>query len=141
MTKVVQFSQLGGPLVLEFVDTEITPPEPDEVQIAMRAAGLNRAELLFMQGAYLVQPSLPGSRIGFEGAGEIVAIGSSVTNWKVGDRAPPRSQLRGRLCGITTHRAPQLSLVGCLRPQRRERGFTPRGSPRGERCWWFPGSR
>jgi len=86
MAKVVQFSKLGGPEVLEVVDAEIASPAPNEVQIAMRAAGLNRAELLFMQGAYLVQPNLPGSRLGFEGSGEIVSVGSHVTDWKAGDR-------------------------------------------------------
>ena len=85
MARQVQFSALGGPEVLEFIDAETPPPGPSEVQIAMKAAGLNRAELLFIAGAYLLPPVMP-SRLGFEGAGEIVAAGSDVTSFKPGDR-------------------------------------------------------
>lgn len=85
MTQIIQFSTLGGPEVLEHVDHIPSPPGEGEVQIAMQAAGLNRAELLFFAGAYLIQPQLP-SALGFEGAGKIVAAGPGVDNFAVGDR-------------------------------------------------------
>ncbi len=85
MTQIVQFSSLGGPEVLEYVDQAPRPPREGEVQVAMKAAGLNRAELVFIGGAYLVQPKLP-SAIGFEGAGDIVAVGPGVETYAAGDR-------------------------------------------------------
>jgi NADPH:quinone reductase-like Zn-dependent oxidoreductase len=85
MSKIVQFSALGGPEVLQFIEVEPAPPSQGEVQIAMAAAGLNRAELLFMAGAYLLPPVMP-SRLGFEGAGEVLAVGAGVTGFAPGDR-------------------------------------------------------
>lgn len=85
MNRIVEFSALGGPEVLVFADREVPPPGAGEVQIAMKAAGLNRAELLFIAGRYLVDPVLP-SRLGFEGAGEVLAVGDGVDRFKPGDR-------------------------------------------------------
>jgi NADPH:quinone reductase-like Zn-dependent oxidoreductase len=85
MSKIVQFSALGGPEVLQFIEVAAAPPGPGEVQIAMKAAGLNRAELLFMAGTYLLPPILP-SRLGFEGAAEVVTVGVGVGGFAPGDR-------------------------------------------------------
>ncbi|MFQ6552671.1 zinc-dependent alcohol dehydrogenase family protein [Aestuariibius insulae] len=85
MTKSVEFTALGGPEVLTIVDRDPTPPGPGEVQVAVKAAGLNRAELLFVAGQYLVDPELP-SRLGFEGAGEVLAVGDAVKRVSPGDR-------------------------------------------------------
>lgn len=85
MNKVLQFEQIGGPEVLKFVDQETPEPAPNEIQITMKAAGLNRAELLFMGQQYLVDPILP-SGLGFEGAGKVIAVGSEISRFKVGDR-------------------------------------------------------
>lgn len=85
MAKIVEFSSLGGPDVLSFVECEPEPPGDGEAQIAVKAAGLNRAELLFMAGTYLVNPVLP-SRLGFEGAGDVLAVGSGVDRIAPGDR-------------------------------------------------------
>lgn len=85
MNKIVEFSKLGGPEVLTFANRETPPPGPGEVQIAMKAAGLNRAELLFIAGQYLVDPELP-SGLGFEGAGEVIAVGAGVARFQRGDR-------------------------------------------------------
>jgi len=85
MNQIVQFTSLGGPEVLEFVSNTPTPPLKGEVQIAVKAAGLNRAELLFLAGTYLVDPMLP-SGLGFEGSGEIVGVGPGVESFSIGDR-------------------------------------------------------
>lgn len=84
MPTMIEFSALGGPAVLNLVERPASDPAPGEVQIAMKAAGLNRAELLFMEGAYLLPPILP-SRLGFEGSGEIIAVGADVDGVSVGD--------------------------------------------------------
>jgi NADPH:quinone reductase len=51
----------------------------------MRAAGLAFGETLILEGAYQVTPPLPYTP-GNEGAGEIIAVGSDVKKFKVGDR-------------------------------------------------------
>jgi NADPH2:quinone reductase len=108
MPKTVQFDTLGGPDVLHFVDKTVPPPQEGEVQIAVKAAGLNRAELLFIAGQYLIEPVLP-SGAGVEGAGEIVAVGPEVKEFSVGDRVaitPGFDQLKyltlGEIVNMTT---------------------------------------
>ena len=86
MATIIQFNETGGTEVLKFVEQEVPAPAPGEVQVEVKAAGLNRAELGFFQGTYLVQPNLPGSLLGFEGAGIIRDIGEGVTGWSVGDK-------------------------------------------------------
>ena len=59
-------------------------PGHGEVLVDVKAAGLNRAEYMFLQGEYLLQPKLP-SRIGLECAGIVVEVGPDVADYKVGD--------------------------------------------------------
>lgn len=84
MTRVIEFSETGGPEQLHFVERDLSPPGEGEVQVDIRATGLNRAELMLLAGQYLVEPVLP-AKIGMEGAGVIAAIGPGVTGWSVGD--------------------------------------------------------
>ena len=66
--------------------TEAVPqPSADEVRISVQAIGLNRAEVMFREGAYLETPVLP-SRLGYEAAGIVDAVGEDVISVKVGDR-------------------------------------------------------
>ncbi|MBR6789248.1 MAG: NAD(P)H-quinone oxidoreductase [Oscillospiraceae bacterium] len=57
---------------------------PDEVLVKIRAAALNRADLLQRQGKYPSPPGCP-EWMGLEIAGEIVKTGAEVTGWKIGD--------------------------------------------------------
>ena len=85
MARIVRFHQTGGPEVLRIEEVAPSPPGEGEVRIAVKAIGLNRAESLFRQGMYLEAPDLP-SRLGYEAAGTIEAVGTGVTRLKVGDR-------------------------------------------------------
>jgi len=85
MSKIVRFHETGGPEVLRIEEETPSPPGKDEVRIAVKAIGLNRAECLFRQGMYLESPPLP-SRIGYEAAGTVETVGEGVTGFKVGDR-------------------------------------------------------
>ena len=83
--KVVRFHETGNASVLK---TELEPlqtPGDDEVRLNVEAIGLNRAEVMFRYGAYLEQPVLP-SKLGYEAAGIVDAVGKNVTEFKVGDR-------------------------------------------------------
>ncbi len=84
MARIIRFHQIGGPEVLQLDDVDVPPPGPDEVRIAFKALGLNRAEAAFRAGYYLEQPELP-SKIGYEGSGIVDAIGAGVSELKPGD--------------------------------------------------------
>jgi len=58
---------------------------PGEIRIRVRAAGVNRPDLLQRTGAY---PPPPGASdiLGLEVAGEVEQVGAGVTRWGPGDR-------------------------------------------------------
>ncbi len=85
MPKIVRFHQPGGPEVLKIGEEPLVQPKEGEVRLRVQALGLNRAESMFRSGAYLEVPQLP-SRLGYEAAGIVDAIGIGVSNVKVGDR-------------------------------------------------------
>ncbi|NNL84971.1 MAG: zinc-dependent alcohol dehydrogenase family protein [Myxococcales bacterium] len=84
MTKILQFKEIGGVDQLQLVDVELASPGKGEVLVDVKAAGLNRAEYLYLHGQYLVAPKLP-SRIGVEGSGVIEALGPDVSGYAPGD--------------------------------------------------------
>jgi len=81
-----RFDTLGGPENIKLVDRPISPPAAREVQVRIHAAGLNRAELLYVAGHYLIEPPIPNAPLGAEGAGEIIAVGEGVVGFAEGDR-------------------------------------------------------
>ena len=85
MPKIVRFHETGGTEVLKLEDLPLVEPGKGEVRIKVEAIGLNRAEIMFRKGQYLETPELP-SRLGYEAAGIIDAIGSDVTDLQIGDR-------------------------------------------------------
>jgi NADPH:quinone reductase-like Zn-dependent oxidoreductase len=85
LTKAVLFHELGGPEVLKVEDVPLHAPGPGEVLFTVEAIGLNRAEALFRAGTYYYQPTLPGSRLGYEAAGVVEAVGDGVTAFQPGD--------------------------------------------------------
>ncbi|HDR3023461.1 TPA: alcohol dehydrogenase catalytic domain-containing protein, partial [Pseudomonas aeruginosa] len=84
MAKRIQFAAYGGPEVLEYRDYQPAEPGPREVRVRNRAIGLNFIDTYYRSGLYPA-PGLP-SGLGSEGAGEVEAVGSEVTRFKVGDR-------------------------------------------------------
>lgn len=84
MSRIVRFAAPGGPDVLEFEDVVIPEAGPGEVRIEVKAIGINRAEAMFREDAYIEAPILP-ARLGYEAAGIIDSIGDGVTGFEVGD--------------------------------------------------------
>jgi NADPH:quinone reductase-like Zn-dependent oxidoreductase len=84
MSRIVRFAATGGPEVLEFKEVVIPEPGPGEVRIRVKAIGINRAEAMFREDAYIESPILP-ARLGYEAAGVIDSIGDGVTGFAVGD--------------------------------------------------------
>ena len=75
----------GGPEVLVPGKTTLPIPAADEVLIRVMATGVNRPDVAQREGSY---PPPPGASpiIGLECAGEVVALGASVTRYRIGDR-------------------------------------------------------
>ena len=61
-------------------------PKPAEVLVRVRAAGLNRADLSAARGAFHPGHGDPGQPLGLEWAGDVVEVGSEVTEFRTGDR-------------------------------------------------------
>ncbi len=85
--KAVYISEFGenGSIGLRDVPDPSTP-NGSEVLVRVRAAGLNRADLLQRLGLYPPPPGYSPNIPGMEFAGEIAAIGRDATGWKIGDR-------------------------------------------------------
>jgi NADPH2:quinone reductase len=81
----IAISQPGGPEVL--VPREIAVPQPGDTEllVKVRAAGVNRPDVMQRKGHYPPPPGAPDTP-GLEISGEVAAVGSKVTRWKVGDK-------------------------------------------------------
>lgn len=83
--RAVEITAPGGPEVLLPTACAVPTIRPQEVLIAVHAAGVNRPDCLQRAGLYVVPPDaspLPGLEV----AGEVAAVGAEVTRWQVGDR-------------------------------------------------------
>ena len=85
MPKIVRFHQTGGADVLKLEDLPLVEPGKGEIRMKVEAIGLNRAEIMLRKGQYLEAPQLP-SRLGYEAAGVIDAVGPDITDLRIGDR-------------------------------------------------------
>jgi NADPH:quinone reductase len=80
----VEITMPGKPEVLVECSRPVPQAGADEVLIKVAAAGINRPDVLQRQGNYKPPPGttdIPGLEV----AGEIIALGSEVTQWKIGD--------------------------------------------------------
>ncbi len=85
MPKIVRFHETGDAGVLRVEDLPLREPGEGEVRLKVEAIGLNRAEVMFRRGQYLENPVLP-SRIGYEAAGIVDAVGPGVSGVRIGER-------------------------------------------------------
>ena len=82
---VIEILEPGGPEQLVMAQHADPEPRPGEVRIRVRAAGVNRPDVLQRQGKYAPPPGsspIPGLEV----AGEIDRLGPSVTQFSIGDR-------------------------------------------------------
>jgi NADPH2:quinone reductase len=87
MMRAVKIVSHGGVEALEVREVE-RPAEAcaDRVRVRVRAAGLNRADVLQRMGRYPAPPGTVQDIPGLEFAGEVEQTGSEVTAWRVGQR-------------------------------------------------------
>jgi NADPH2:quinone reductase len=84
--QAVWISTFGGPEVLEIRTVGKPTINHDQVLVRVRASSLNRADLLQRQGKYPPPPGFPVEIPGMEFAGEVAEVGSSIRQWKTGQR-------------------------------------------------------
>jgi NADPH:quinone reductase len=89
--KVMRIHEVGGPEKMIFEDMPTPKPGAGQVTVRHKAVGLNFIDVYFRTGLYPA-PSMPFV-MGNEGAGDVVALGKGVTDFKVGDRVAYVSQL------------------------------------------------
>jgi NADPH:quinone reductase len=91
--KALVCEAFGGPEVLALRDLpDPPPPVAGEVQVRIRARGVQYVDVLMLAGKYQFRPEppfIPGN----EGAGEVVAVGPGVTRFRVGDMVMSRHRL------------------------------------------------
>lgn len=83
--KAVVISHPGPPDVLTIEDRPQPPLGVSEVLIGVKAAGLNRADLIQREGRYPAPANAPPDIPGLEVAGVIEQVGAQVRRWKKGD--------------------------------------------------------
>jgi NADPH:quinone reductase-like Zn-dependent oxidoreductase len=86
MPTIVRFHENGGPENLKLEELPTQEPGKGEVRLRVKALGLNRAESMFYRGQYLEQATFP-SRLGYEAAGVVEAVGEGVDAKWVGKPA------------------------------------------------------
>jgi putative PIG3 family NAD(P)H quinone oxidoreductase len=85
--KAVVITKPGGPEVLQLQEVPDPVPGPEDLLVRVRAAALNRADLLQRMGGYPQPGPKPAHEIpGMEYAGEVIAIGARVEGFAPGDR-------------------------------------------------------
>jgi NADPH:quinone reductase len=97
----IEVHTVGGPDALRKVDRPIPVAGPNEVLIAQRAIGVNFVDLQHRTGA--PYPALPLPFVpGIEAAGIVAAIGSGVTDFRVGDRVAYAGPMPGAYADFAT---------------------------------------
>ena len=124
MTHVIRIHEHGGPDVMKWETIDVGDPGEKEIRVRHTAVGLNYIDTYHRSGLYKIpMPSV----IGREAAGVVEAIGSAVTDFKVGERvaygsAPIGSYAEARLVaadrvvkipeGVTDRQAASIMLKG-----------------------------
>jgi putative PIG3 family NAD(P)H quinone oxidoreductase len=105
----IAITQTGGPLVLKPERRDVPEPAPGQILIRVRAAGVNRPDVLQRQGAYPPPPDasdLPGLEV----AGEVAALGVGAGRWRVGDKVVALTAGGGYAEYVTVHGSNALPL-------------------------------
>ncbi len=86
MMRAVWIAGRGEREVLEVRGVERPRARGDRVRVRVRAAGLNRADILQRRGKYPAPAGADANIPGLEFAGEVEQTGEEVRGWKVGQR-------------------------------------------------------
>jgi NADPH:quinone reductase len=85
MVAAVRVHKVGGPEVLTYEQIDVAAPGPGQLRVKQHACGVNFIDVYFRIGLYPAPGGLPFVA-GNEAAGEVVEVGSGVSEFKRGDR-------------------------------------------------------
>ncbi|EIU7173684.1 zinc-dependent alcohol dehydrogenase family protein [Pseudomonas aeruginosa] len=85
MSRVIRFHQFGPPEVLKCEELPTPAPAAGEVLVRVQAIGVSWKDVLWRQNLAPEQAALP-SGLGFELAGEVLAVGAGVGDLPLGSR-------------------------------------------------------
>lgn len=84
--QAIEIENGRGPAdALRLTTRPLPVPAPGEILIRVRAAGVNRPDIVQREGRYTPPPGA-SDILGLEVAGEVEAVGEGVTRWAIGDR-------------------------------------------------------
>src|SRR5436190_17159336 len=92
--RAVVITKHGPPEVLRVEERPDPAVVAGEVRIAVKAAGINFADLMARSGVYPDAPPLP-SVVGYEVGGEVESVGDGVEDFSVGDRVMAGTRFGG----------------------------------------------
>lgn len=99
---------------LQLIDTPIPTAGPGEVLVRWHAWSLNYRDLVVVQGSYMPNLPMPYTPLS-DAAGEIVAVGTGVTEWSPGDRVAG-NYVQSWLSGPATPENLRRNLAGAALP-------------------------
>jgi NADPH:quinone reductase len=85
MTATIVEGGKGPAEALKAARVPTPKPGPGDLLIRMKAAGVNRPDIIQRMGLYPPPPGAP-TTLGLEVAGEVAAVGENATRWSVGDQ-------------------------------------------------------
>ncbi len=107
MVAAVRVHKVGGPEVLTYEEIEVPAPGPGQLRVKQHAIGVNFIDTYFRSGLYPAPGGLPFVA-GNEAAGEVVDVGSGVSEFKRGDRV---TYVQGPGCYIAERNVPAERVV------------------------------
>lgn len=120
--KALQLVAHGQPGKFELRDLPDPQSGPDEVVVRVHACGLNHLDLWLESAGLPIQVPLPRTP-GGEVAGEVLSVGSNVSDWQVGDRVAAQSNLFCGECEFCRRGDESICIKGELLGVTRDGGF------------------
>lgn len=94
-------------------EVDLAEPDADQIQVRLKACAVNFPDLLMIQGKYQFKPPLPFAP-GGEAAGDVVAVGSAVSDFQVGDRVVVSMRYGGFADAINVEAAAAALIPGSM---------------------------